>query len=306
MGLGKTVQMIACLTINQPSPDDASQSTLVVVPAALLLQWKQEIEEKTNGAFSVHIHHGKDKLKSLSRMKEFDVSLSFHSRCAHICVYLGMYADIYVMRQVIITTYGTLNSDFGVPADIEEDDRAKWLADSGGLTARMKWHRAILDEAQFVRNRSTRSSRSVAHIRSRYRWMLSGTPVTNTLADIYGLLRFGRFRPWNDWDHFNEYVAKVQNEDAPLAGARAREILKPLILRRTKGSMLEGRPILELPPKEVEMVTLEFSQEERDIYDSFEKQSQIQVNRFIRNNTLVKNNAAVLVSSSHILTSCPS
>lgn len=52
--------------------------------------------------------------------------------------------------------------------------------------------------------------------------MLTGTPVTNTLyaprrclacipltprsADIYGLLRFGRFRPWNDWPAFNEHV----------------------------------------------------------------------------------------------------
>ncbi len=72
---------------------------------------------------------------------------------------------------------------------------------------------------------STRSSISLASIKSKLRWMLTGTPVTNTLyvlfivrrvlaliyhrADIYGLLRFGRFRPWNDWADFNDHVVSV-------------------------------------------------------------------------------------------------
>ena len=37
-------------------------------------QWKEEIEEKTNDVFKVHIHHGKDKLKKLSTMRDKDVS----------------------------------------------------------------------------------------------------------------------------------------------------------------------------------------------------------------------------------------
>jgi SNF2 family DNA or RNA helicase len=79
----------------------------------------------------------------------------------------------------------------------------------------------------------------------------------------------------------------MQREDAPLAGMRAQGILKPLMLRRTKDSKLvrtiwhtiplrwmltshyimyqEGKPILELPPKNIEIVTLNFSAEERDV-----------------------------------------
>ncbi|KAJ7886673.1 SNF2 family DNA-dependent ATPase [Mycena leptocephala] len=259
MGLGKTVQMIATMAMNLPADDEESRTTLIVVPAALLQQWKDEIESKTNEMFSVHLHHGKDKLKKTSEVKGYDV---------------------------IITTYQTLSMDFFVPKDVDPSEEAQYLAKHGGVLARSRFYRAIADEAQYIRNRSTKASLSLAHIRAKYRWMLTGTPVTNTLADIYGLLRFGRFRPWNDWNAFNEHVAKVQLEDAPLAGQRAQVILKPLLLRRTKNSMLEGKPILTLPPKDIEI--------EREIYDSFEKRSKISLNRFIRAGTLVKKYVMIL------------
>jgi hypothetical protein len=62
--------------------------------------------------------------------------------------------------------------------------------------------------------------------------MLTGTPVTNTLcvfhfnekegskvtrlhnrADLYGLIRFGHFRPWNDWESFNERIVRTLSLD---------------------------------------------------------------------------------------------
>jgi len=263
-----TVQMIATMAMNQPDAEEQHRTTLIVVPAALLLQWKDEIESKTNNMFTVHIHHGRDKLKSVKALRSKDV---------------------------IITTYHTLNTDFTIPSEVASHEELQWLLDNGGVLSRMKWYRVILDEAQFIRNRSTRSSKAVAMLRAKYRWCLTGTPVTNTLADIYGLLRFGRFRPWNDWDDFNEYIAKVQLHDAPLAGLRAQEVLKPLLIRRTKDAEIEGEPLLQLPEKHIDLVKLDFSDEERELYDNFEKRACIQINRFIRQNSIVKNHSAVLV-----------
>ncbi|KAK0210806.1 SNF2 family DNA-dependent ATPase [Desarmillaria ectypa] len=269
MGLGKTVQMIATMLLNMPNVDsEVCRTTLVVVPAALLQQWKEEIEQKTGGTLTVHIHHGKDKLKRKSEIESYDV---------------------------IVTTYQTLNGDFAIPKDVDPTEEAEWLSEYGGILAQARFYRAIADEAQYIRNRSTRSSVSLAHVKAKYRWMLTGTPVTNTLADIYGLLRFGRFRPWNDWNDFNEHVARVQSEDAILAGERARQILRPILLRRTKGSMLEGKPILKLPPKDIAIINLRFLEEERELYNSFESRSKIRLSKFIRERTLVKNHAVVLV-----------
>ncbi|KAG1894583.1 SNF2 family N-terminal domain-containing protein [Suillus fuscotomentosus] len=273
MGLGKTVQMIATMAANLPRDTDVVKTTLVVVPAALLQQWKEEIETKSNDLFTVHIHHGRDKLSTLMDVRSKDV---------------------------IITTYQTLSTELTIPKDTEEGDELAYLEDHGGVLGRMRWYRVILDEAQFIRNRGTHASRSVALLRSTYRWMLTGTPVTNTLypttpsADIYGLIRFGRFRPWNDWESFKQYIAKVQQEDAPLAAMRAQEILKPLLLRRTKQARLEGKLILQLPPKNIELVTLEFSADEQQLYDDFEKKSHVQINRFIKRGTLLKNATYIL------------
>ncbi|KAI0290312.1 SNF2 family N-terminal domain-containing protein [Russula brevipes] len=269
MGLGKTVQMIATMAMNMPGPDETNRTTLVVVPAALLRQWKDELESKSNDIFSVHIQHGKTKLRSLSALREKDV---------------------------IITTYQTLCLDFVIKdPHVDVDDEARWLIEHGGPMARMKWYRVVLDEAQFIRNRSTRASKVVAQLRAKYRWMLTGTPVTNTLADLYGLIRFGHFRPWNDWESFNERIAKVQERDAVLAGARAQGILRPILLRRTKDSKLEGKPLLTLPPKTIELETLQFSEEEREIYDDFEKQAKIRVKKFIREGTIIRNHTILLV-----------
>ncbi|KZT24992.1 hypothetical protein NEOLEDRAFT_1156494 [Neolentinus lepideus HHB14362 ss-1] len=277
MGLGKTVQMIATMVKNLPQPGDKYRTTLIVVPAALLLQWKEEIESKSNEVFTIHIHHGRDKLKKLSAVREFDV---------------------------IITTYQTLNVDFAVPTDVPQEEELDWLAENGGLLSRMQWYRVILDEAQFIRNRTTRSSKSVALLRSRYRWMLTGTPVTNSLADIYGLIRFGRFRPWNDWKDFNEYIA-FQLEDAVLAGLRAQEVLKPILLRRTKDAELEGEPLLQLPKKNVDVVELEFSSEERDLYDSFEKRVAFTISKLYREGTILKKCAHLfIIGSISCLTNC--
>ncbi|KAH8102694.1 SNF2 family DNA-dependent ATPase [Cristinia sonorae] len=268
MGLGKTVQMIATMVVNQPPDDETNRTTLIVVPAALLLQWKEEIESKTNGIFNVHIHHGKFKLKKQREFENYDI---------------------------IITTYQTLNLDFNVPNGTGEDEEEEWVRENGGVLSRIKWYRVIADEAQFIRNRGTRSSKAVAMLRASYRWSLTGTPIANTLADIFGLLRFGHFRPWNDWPDFNDYIAKTQLEDAPLAGMRAQQVLRPLMLRRTKDADLEGQPLLRLPPKDIELVLVDFSDEERSLYETFEKRAQVHLRDYFKNNTHVKNHTAVLV-----------
>lgn len=61
-------------------------------------------------------------------------------------------------------------------------------------------------------------------------------------------------------------LSKPPSLEISTLGERARQILRPILLRRTKGSMLEGEPILKLPPKDIAIVNLKFSEEEREVF----------------------------------------
>jgi hypothetical protein len=50
----------------------------------------------------------------------------------------------------------------------------------------------------------------------------------------------------------------------------------------------DGTPLVVLPAKEIELVELEFSKEEREIYDSYERSARIKINKFIKKGTLLK------------------
>lgn len=123
MGLGKTVQMIGTMVLNQPKVEDEDRCTLIVVPAALLLQWKEELMTKTNDMFEVHIQHGKEKIKNVDRLREKDVRIRNQPS---FCVLAH-----HISFQVVITTYHTLNLDFNIPSDLDSSDELDWLKKNG-------------------------------------------------------------------------------------------------------------------------------------------------------------------------------
>ncbi|KAF8507571.1 SNF2 family N-terminal domain-containing protein, partial [Hysterangium stoloniferum] len=265
MGLGKTLQCIATCVKNRPEEGAERKSTLIVAPAALLEQWKAEITQRTTeGMFKVHIHHGKEKFRRVDEVRQYDI---------------------------VITTYQTLYADFPKKKKVEgepDDDSSDEDIESWGPLAKTAWHRVVLDEAQCIRNRATRSSKCVARLTATYRWALTGTPVTNSLSDLYGLIRFLQFPPFNDWKEFNLTIAKIQSKNPTLAGKRAQALLKQCLLRRNKDTKLEDKFILQLPPKHIEVVEIDFSTEEREIYLKIEKRQQMKMTKFLKAGTVMK------------------
>jgi SNF2 family DNA or RNA helicase len=131
------------------------------------------------------------------------------------------------------------------------------------------------------------------------------TPIVNTLVDAYAYLRFLKIRPWYDWDEFNARIARNERKrrewnslyrvsclttfgPADLAITRLHAVMSIFLLRRQKNTKLDGEPIIKLPPKEIKLVKLEFSKEERDIYDMVEARNQAIFNRYLRAGTVLK------------------
>ncbi len=135
-------------------------------------------------------------------------------------------------------------------------------------------YRIILDESQTVRNKTTKVARAVAQLDGLLRWCLTGTPITNKLEDVFPMLRFLQIKPWYNWEEFRNRCV-LGDRRANEAARRLQVIIRPHMFRRKKDSQIDGKPILQLPERTVELQVLEFSEEERSIYSAVETQSQI-------------------------------
>ncbi|CAM9793791.1 unnamed protein product, partial [Ectocarpus fasciculatus] len=76
---------------------------------------------------------------------------------------------------------------------------------------------------------------------------------------------------------------------------RLKTVLAPILLRRTKSTLdSRGRPIVELPPKTVEIVRLQLSAEEREFYEALKKRSKIEFEGYVAAGTVMKSYIAIL------------
>lgn len=72
-------------------------------------------------------------------------------------------------------------------------------------------------------------------------------------------------------------------------------MLKAILLRRTKFSKLDGKPLIQLPPRTTEKIHAVFSEDEQQLYDSLESKTQIQFNKYLKANSIGKNYSSILV-----------
>ncbi|KAI9594577.1 SNF2 family N-terminal domain-containing protein [Syncephalis fuscata] len=247
MGLGKTVQTIA-LMLGNTSPDTKQKSTLIIAPLAVIRQWEAECQSKTTrGRLTVYVHHGSKRITDPARLRLFDI---------------------------VVTTYNTAAAEFPryLNGKSTEADIADALAEDTkvGPLFRTLWYRVVLDEAQNIKNMSTRSAIACRNLKAKYRWCLTGTPIQNNLDELYSLLRFLQHPMFPDHPSFQAKVTATLATDYEKTMKRLQVILKAILLRRTKTSKINGKPLLTLPERRVEAVEVEFSKHERRIYDALE------------------------------------
>ncbi|EKM56552.1 uncharacterized protein PHACADRAFT_207772 [Phanerochaete carnosa HHB-10118-sp] len=287
MGLGKTVQMIAVVARNR-SQDPLKKTTLIIAPLALLDQWQLEIDMKTNVGFQCLIYHGNNKPRNPQELRKYDVVLTTFQTLAH-----EWPDDEAEEKEKAKKKRKKVKMDGFIVDDSEDEKPLKRKGrKTDGPLMLVEWYRVVLDEAQNVRNRRTRVSRAVSKLQATYRWCLTGTPIINGLADAYGLLRFLQYRPWYDWSEFNSHISRLEKKRPELATQRLQAIFAAMLLRRKKDSLLDGKRLIELPTKEVVLQMLEFTKEEREIYQMARRAI---FNKFLRAGTVLKNYHQVLV-----------
>ncbi|CAH0484480.1 unnamed protein product [Peronospora farinosa] len=271
MGMGKTMMMLSLIAyqkhmgeerltndnIPTQAKREATGKTLVICPLSLLHQWKNEaLERFLPNTLSVYVYYGDD------RGTRTKLTMAPFSK-----------------NDIVLTTYGVLSAEFG----------------KNGPVATTKWNRIILDEAHSIKNRATGYFKTCSALKATHRWCLTGTPIQNTLDDVFALLCFLEYQPWCRVAWWKRVITKpYEDGDDVNALGRLKVILTPILLRRTKQSRDKlGNMIVHLPPKHVDLVKLEFSPDERTFYQAVYDKSRAEFNGFVASGTAMTSYVAI-------------
>lgn len=120
----------------------------------------------------------------------------------------------------------------------------------------------FIDEAQFIKNHNTQSAKAVKGIHSRIRFALTGTPVENSLAELWSIYDFIMPGYLFNYNHFKKTYETPIVKDSSESSVRAlRRLTSPFILRRLKRDVLT-----ELPDKTEISLCSDMTEEQHKLY----------------------------------------
>ncbi len=194
MGLGKTLQLLSLLLLWKQAGELAASPALLVLPASLLANWKNESARFTPDLRITTLH--------TSAMSKAEWKAFLADPAQHLSQY-----------DLALVTYAMLPR---IPALSEIEFAA-----------------VIADEAQAIKNPSAKQSRAVRSLKGKRRIALTGTPVENRLADLWSIFDFvnpgllGNLRP------FLEFVKRLDGNYTPLRKLTQPFILRRLKTDKT-------------------------------------------------------------------------
>ncbi|XP_031493852.1 helicase-like transcription factor CHR28 isoform X2 [Nymphaea colorata] len=282
--------------------------TLIVCPASVLRQWAQELSDKVadDAKLLFLVYYGTNRTKDPFELAKYDVILTTYSIVSMEVPKQPLFDEDDV-DQNSQEKYG-LSSDFsGNKKKKKTEDKNKKMKKSkkhpdGSLAgqeisplARVRWFRVVLDEAQTIKNYRTQVARACCGLRAKRRWCLSGTPIQNAIDDLYSYFRFLRYDPYSAYNFFCTAIKYPISRNSSNGYKKLQAVLGTMLLRRTKGTFIDGQPIINLPPKSVCLKKVEFSLEERIFYSNLEAESRLEFKAYADEGTVNQNYANILL-----------
>lgn len=237
MGLGKTLQLLTFIAAYlEESP--AADPFLIVAPVSLLENWQEEMEKFFKpGTFPLLTLYGSELTQLRAPKDGMDDEL--------VGIRL-LRRDWLGNAKVVLTTYETLR-------DLEF------------ALAAQKWSAVICDEAQKIKNPNAMMTRAAKKQNVRFKIACTGTPVENSLADLWCLFDFiqpGLLGALNEFGSTYRKPIEAETEEQKQRVEELRSIIEPQLLRRTKAD------VADLPRKTIveTCLNLPISKRQRNHY----------------------------------------
>ncbi|KAL0375485.1 UNVERIFIED_CONTAM: Helicase-like transcription factor CHR28 [Sesamum radiatum] len=280
--------------------------TLIVCPASVLRQWARELDEKVTdeARLSVLIYHGGNRTKDPVALAKYDAVLTTYAIVTN-----------EVPKQPLVEEDDDEQKDgerYGLSSAFSMEKKQKKSANkkskkgkkeidmstfdsNSGTLARVKWSRVVLDESQTIKNHRTQVARACCSLRAKRRWCLSGTPIQNSVDELFSYFRFLRYDPYDKYKTFGSSIKALISRDSVKGYKKLQVVLRNIMLRRTKGTLIDGEPIITLPPKKIHLTRVDFSLEERTFYNKLEADSRKQFKAYAAAGTVNQNYANILL-----------
>ena len=138
---------------------------------------------------------------------------------------------------------------------------------------KIEWQAVVLDEAQHIKNRFSQNAQAVKALRAKCRLVLTGTPMENSLGDLWSIFDFlmpGYLGPAPEFrDRYEIPITKQQDQSAL---QRLRQRLRPFVLRRMKSEVAR-----DLPAKIEQITWCDLTGEQQTTYQSILTQGRREV-----------------------------
>jgi superfamily II DNA or RNA helicase len=184
----------------------------------------------------------------------------------------GLFAAI-PQHELVVTSYALLRRDAEQYRGLEFDT-------------------VVLDEAQHIKNRQTQNAQSVKGIRSRHRLVLTGTPLENSVLDLWSIFDFLMPGYLGSPQDFRErYELPILGDKDSRAQARLARRLRPFMLRRLKREVAA-----DLPAKLEQVSYCELNNEQRALYQQVLEATRRELVNAVAPNGLARTRMVVLTA----------
>jgi len=257
MGLGKTIQTLAQLQVlaMEYRAERASSKPMVANSAGEAKQVPDSILATDGKPLPPEaMHHG-----PIVIIAPKSLLYNWMSESAKFCPELKTLLYSGLSRQKLITnfdkidlvvmSYGTMRNDVEILRNY-------------------RFNCIVLDESQAIKNPSSQTSRALLKLQSKSRIALTGTPIENTLLDIWSQMNFLNPGLLGSYTYFEkQFIRPIEKGANPQKTEELRKLIDPFVLRRTKKQVMK-----ELPPKIEKVHFCEMSAEQSELYETVKNQ----------------------------------
>lgn len=267
MGLGKTAQVAAFLgAVFDRERAGVRRSAIVLAPTTILAHWARELRHWAPRCKVVVLHrsaYGFDQA----------VSSGHHVKLAE-----------FLARAMTPPEDGVAFRGSERPSFVCCVTSYEALHRLGEALLAKKWGYAVLDEGQKIRNPTARITQLCKQLRTRRRLLLSGTPVQNSLKELWSLFDFACPGKLGTLDSFDAELAAPIRSGGFAGASQAqvqlgyrcavalKDLIRPYLLRRTKAAVCVAGNAAALPPKTEHVLMCRLTPDQlalyRDVLDS--------------------------------------